>query len=282
MPAAAGAIAASDAAPSAVRRPDVERSGAERFFSSPGFPKGRNPLARFSALFPRGKRASRRSAKPSERIIVWQDLARANHVIHISISSHIKGSSYAAAQEAARSFDHVTVVDSGHLSSGEGLLALEACRMVREGLEPEQIVRALEDRRALVHTSFIVDSLEYLERAGLVGHRVAKLSKALMLRPVLRLRDGEIRIGRVYLGSRETAWRKYFAAQLSAMAAADRRRLFVTYVGLSQKELAALRAEIDRRGGFETVYLQKASPAIAVNCGPGTFGLLFLDAAEGQ
>ena len=26
---------------------------------------------------------------------------------------------------------------------------------------------------------------------------------------------------------------------------------------------------------FEKVYLQKASPAISINCGPGTFGLLY-------
>ena len=42
----------------------AQRSGA--ILLAPGFPKGRSPLARFSALFPRWKRASRRSAKPSE------------------------------------------------------------------------------------------------------------------------------------------------------------------------------------------------------------------------
>ena len=26
---------------------------------------------------------------------------------------------------------------------------------------------------------------------------------------------------------------------------------------------------------FDEIYCQKASPAVAVNCGPGTFGLLF-------
>jgi hypothetical protein len=31
---------------------------------------------------------------------------------------------------------------------------------------------------------------------------------------------------------------------------------------------------------FERVYLQKASSAIASNCGPGTFGLLFMKKNE--
>ena len=47
-PASAGAAAAPDAAPSAVRRPDVERSGAERFFYFSWVSKGPQP---FGALF---------------------------------------------------------------------------------------------------------------------------------------------------------------------------------------------------------------------------------------
>ncbi len=51
--------------------------------------------------------------------------------------------------------------------------------------------------------------------------------------------------------------------------------LFVTYVGMTQKELDEVESMIRRRKEFKNIYFQKASPAIAVNCGPGTFGLLF-------
>lgn len=71
--------------------------------------------------------------------------------------------------------------------------------------------------------------------------------------------------------------RRYIASELRAMASVDQRLLFVTYVGLSQKELGLIRAEIEKKGRFDQVIFQKASSAIAANCGPGTFGLLFAE-----
>jgi hypothetical protein len=56
----------------------------------------------------------------------------------------------------------------------------------------------------------------------------------------------------------------------------DKRILFVTYVGLTQKDLDWITGEIKKKMDFDRIYFQKASPAIAVNCGPGTFGLLFM------
>ena len=88
-----------------------------------------------------------------------EQLSRANHVLHVSISSKLAGSGCQNARAAAEAFSNVTVVDSGHLSSGEGLLALEAARLAREGLAPGEIAARLENGRELIHTSFIVDSL---------------------------------------------------------------------------------------------------------------------------
>ena len=36
-----------------------------------------------------------------------------------------------------------------------------------------------------------------------------------------------------------------------------------------------IRNEVEKRVHFDEIYYQQASPAIATNCGPGCFGLLF-------
>ena len=110
-----------------------------------------------------------------------------------------------------------------------------------------------------------------------MGPRATQIANTLLVHPVLKLKRGELRVGGIYLGSRERAWRRYIASELRAMASVDQRLLFVTYVGLSQKELGLIRAEIEKKGHFDQVIFQKASPAIAANCGPGTFGLLFAE-----
>ena len=56
----------------------------------------------------------------------------------------------------------------------------------------------------------------------------------------------------------------------------DRSILFITYSGLDEKKLQYIQELVRQYCPFERVYLQKASSAIVSNCGPGSFGLLFL------
>ncbi|MCR4556312.1 MAG: DegV family EDD domain-containing protein [Saccharofermentans sp.] len=206
-----------------------------------------------------------------------KQLAYANNIIHISISSKIEHSGYKPALEASKSFDNVFVIDSAHLSSGQGIMALVACRMVEAGLPPEQIVKELENMKKKIHTSFIVDNLDFLARAGQVGNGTANIVKSLMGRPVLVLRKGKMGVGMTYFGSRETAWRAYINSVLSRGSNIDTRVLFVTYVGITKKDTDWIKEQIEKHMHFDEIYFRQASPAIAVNCGPGTFGLLYME-----
>ncbi len=205
-----------------------------------------------------------------------KQLEHANNVVHISISSLVENSGYHAAAEAGRSFDNVFVIDSGHLSSGQGLLAIEAARLVEEGYGAEEIVEKVLAAKKRVHTSFVVDSLDYLARAGQIGRRTADIVNALMIHPVLSMKKGVLSLGGFYFGTRESSWRKYVSWSLKTINKIDTRVLFVTYVSLSNKEKEVIAEEISKRMNFEKIYFHEASPVIAVNCGPGTFGMLFM------
>ena len=69
--------------------------------------------------------------------------AKNDFVIHVCISMDFS-CCYQNAKLAAADFDNVYVVDSRNLSTGHGLVVLEAERMAREGMEPEAIVAALD------------------------------------------------------------------------------------------------------------------------------------------
>ena len=214
------------------------------------------------------------SVKEVEEFFARQ-LTVANNIIHISISSKVENSGYPVALEAAKSFDSVFVFDSAHLSSGQGILAVEACRLAEAGKSPDEILQYLEATKEKVHTSFIVDNLDFLSRAKQVGKRFANLINSLMGRPVLVLRRGKMGLGMLYFGSRKKAWKKYINMSLASDGPVDTRMLFVTYVGISNRDLDWIREQIAKKMTFDQVYFQQASPAISVNCGPGTFGLLW-------
>ena len=206
-----------------------------------------------------------------------KQLTFANNVIHISISSKIEHSGFKPAVEASKSFDNVFVIDSSHLSSGQGLLAIMACRMAEAGLSAEQIVKELEITKKKVHTSFIVDNLDFLARSGQIGNGTANVVKSLMGRPVLRMRKGKLGVGLTFFGSKEKAWKAYISSVLSHSAVIDTRILFVTYVGISKRDTDWIKEQIEAITHFDEIYFKQASPAIAVNSGPGTFGLLYME-----
>lgn len=213
-------------------------------------------------------------AKDHESFFARQ-LSYANNVIHITISSKIGNSGYPNACEASKAFDNVFVYDSGHLSSAQGLMVLEACRMAESGMSPKHIMEELSDIKQKIHTSFIVDNLDYLSRAGQVNARTANIVKSLMGRPVLVLKKGRMKLGKLYFGSSKTAWKYYINACLSSSSRIDNRMLFVTYVGLNKKDMDWIKEYVEKKMKFDEIIFQQACASIAVNCGPGTFGLLF-------
>lgn len=202
-------------------------------------------------------------------------LSGANNILHMCISSRVAHTGYHKACEGASTFDNVKVFDTGHLSSGQGIIALKAAQMASEGFSAEDIIRFLERFKKLVSTSFIVDNLDYLARSGQVGYRIAAICKAIMFRPVIKMKGGKMTLSGFYFGSRKRAWIKYITSTLSSVSDIDTENLFITYVGLTKSDLDFIKDAVSKKIEFKNVYCQKASPSIAVNSGPGTFGLLF-------
>ena len=220
-----------------------------------------------------------RSVAPSveqyERFFGAQ-LAGAQHVIHISVS-HGVSKSIDNAREAAKAFDNVTVVDSYGLSSGTGLLALYAARLSEGGASATTILEALPKVRAQISTSFVMKSGKWLERGGRVSSFVNAMLDAFLLHPVVELRDGEMRSRTAGFSTYRD---RYIRGTFRRHRDPDPSVLFIPHVGLSARELEEIRNGVAKYAHFDRVITVKASSAVAVNCGPGTFGLMFRESGD--
>ncbi|MCR5774103.1 MAG: DegV family EDD domain-containing protein [Lachnospiraceae bacterium] len=227
-------------------------------------------------MFKEKKRAYMKEISLEDYESFFADLLQfANNIIHFSVSSKVNASSYQRAVEASKSFDNVRIVDTGQISSGQGLIALEAGRMSVEGMDAGEIISEIEEKKNRIVTSFVVDNMDFLARTNKISKGIASITKAFMIRSVLSFRKGKIVLSRIYVGSREHARSNYIKHVLRKPDTIDRRVLFITHVGLTRKELKQIRDEVESRVVFDEVYYQKASPSIATTTGPGTFGLLF-------
>ncbi len=229
-----------------------------------------------SYMSDKGKNARSESpeAKDYEEFFAEQ-LTRAQYIIHIAMAKN-SSKGYENALKASKTFDNVLVVDSGHLSSGMGILALEAERCASEGMSPEEIVKELENIKKRINTSFIVGSTEYLARSGRISAKVNTICEAFMLHPVIMLKKSSMTVAAIRMGMRDTIWRKYIKSTLKNTEDIDRQILFITHAGLTRSELMGIEAQVRKKVDFENVIYQKASPAISANCGPDSFGLLFM------
>ena len=205
-------------------------------------------------------------------------LANANNVIHLSLSSGFETSSYNTALEAAAAFDNVTVVDSKHMTCGQGLMALMAARMTEAGMGVNEIVPILNRLHLRIHSSFMLDNLDYAARAGQSSKGYARFMNALMLHPISYMKNGKFVSKGMLMGSRERVWKRYISQSLSGFKA-DHIVLFVNHVGLSKKEIEWIRAEIEKKEQFNAIYFVPTSPVVSISCGPGAFGISVVEKA---
>ena len=207
-------------------------------------------------------------------------LTGANNVIHITAGRGVS-QAYPIACAAAESFNNVTVVDSAHLSSGTGMLAIYAAQLAQAGKPVDDILPALNSYRERIVSSFVIDTADYLVRAGRTSRRVKLISDALLLHPQFQMLRGRLRTVRLFLGRPERVRHKYIASTFKRYPPADGGMLFLTHVGLSAREREAILREACRLARFDRVIVQSASSAISANCGPGTYGLIYATGTEG-
>ena len=200
-------------------------------------------------------------------------LMKANNIVHIAMGSKL-ADGYEKAMRAAEAFDNVTVIDSGHLSSGMGMCVLEAKKLLKEGYSPEQISEELKAVKKRIYTGFIVDDTSYLTRSGLMKPLINTLCNAFLLHPVLIMQNGRMS-ARFMAGSRKRVWERYVRRVLKNPDNIDKEEIYITHVGLDQEELKMIRSLVEKRVKADKIVFQKASSALSAICGPETFGIIF-------
>ena len=204
-----------------------------------------------------------------------RELKKAHHLIYITLTT---GSSreYGRAMNVAKSFDNVTVINSENLSSGTGILTMIAARLAGQGFPVDRIVSELEEAKGFIRTSFAISSTDIMVRRGRISPFMNNVLNTLWLRPILRMKDDNLGVGKLIMGSEQKCFEKYIKYALPANTAVDKSFVFITYAGMSEDELMWVQEKVLERVKFEHVIFQKASAGISSNCGGGTFGLLYL------
>ena len=110
----------------------------------------------------------------------------------ITLASTLSGT-YQSALIAAEDYeDRIYVVDSLNATIGSGILVELAVKYAESGMSAKEIAKNLEEERDKICLMGIVDTLEYLKKGGRISKTAAVAGEVLGIKPVLRIKDGEI------------------------------------------------------------------------------------------
>ncbi|MBO5891559.1 MAG: DegV family protein [Oscillospiraceae bacterium] len=196
-------------------------------------------------------------------------------VIHITIGSGFS-SCYQNACIAAEDFPNVRVIDSQNLSTGQGHVVLEACRLAKTCESLDEIADKLNTFTPKVEASFLLDQLKYMVKGGRCSSVAALGANLLNLKPCIEVRDGKMSAVKKYRGSYAKCLANYVKDRLADREDIVRNELFLTYTTVTDECLAAVKEAIAEHGNFETVYETEAGCTVSCHCGPATLGVLFI------
>ena len=196
-------------------------------------------------------------------------------IIHISLGSGFS-SSYQNACIAAGDFPNVRVIDSMNLSTGQGHVVLEACRLAKECEDLDEIAEKLNAFAPRVEASFLLDQLKYMVKGGRCSATAALGANLLNLKPCIEVKDGKMSVVKKYRGTYSKCLASYVKDRLADREDIVRDELFLTYTPVDDDCLAAVKNAIEQYGNFATVYETTAGCTVSCHCGPGTLGVLFV------
>lgn len=197
-------------------------------------------------------------------------------VVHFNISAEMSSSHNNACVAAGR-LQNVYVVDSRSLSTGTGLLVLDACDMAAAGMPVEDIVARANKRKEAVQASFIIDSLEFLFKGGRCSSLAYFGANLLHINPSILVSNGKMDTWKKRPGRYERCIDKYVETVKENFTTPDKKRCFVTHTkmedGLTERVVDAVKSW----GIFDEVLDTTAGCTVTSHCGANTIGVLFIN-----
>jgi DegV family protein with EDD domain len=142
---------------------------------------------------------------PFEFAEVFKAADEANdELIFFSISSGVSGSYQSACLAAADYSDNIHVVDTRQFCISEFIIVQRAVQLRDQGMGAKEIVDVISEEMKKAHVISVFDTLEYLKLGGRLSSAAAFAGSVLMIKPVITIENGEVKVIGKARGSRNS------------------------------------------------------------------------------
>jgi DegV family protein with EDD domain len=125
----------------------------------------------------------------------YKDLSKSTDQICVITHSQQFTQTYAHAQAARSGLlgrCEIVIIDSQSTSLGQGYLVETISRAAQEGSSIDDIVQIARNVVPRIYSVYYVNTLDYIQRAGLIGETQAILGAMLNIKPLLTIEDGKM------------------------------------------------------------------------------------------
>lgn len=200
--------------------------------------------------------------------------------IYIAFSSQLSGTYSTAVmilnqvKEEYPDFQ-LTIIDTKCASLGQGLVVLEAVRLVNNGIPMNEIIAHVQSFAASMEHLFTVNDLDYLAKGGRVSKASAFLGGLLNIKPLLNVEDGKL------VPLEKLRGKKKLLLRIIELMKERGSELDQQIIGISHADNAETAQEI-KAIFLETfhpkeVMVTEIGAVIGAHTGPGTIAIFFLN-----
>ncbi|MGZ6503134.1 MAG: DegV family protein, partial [Tumebacillaceae bacterium] len=203
-----------------------------------------------------------------------QILDNGDDIYYVGLASTLSGTMQAAkiARNLLDEPERVTIFDTLNVAFAQGLLAMEAAKLVKAGKNADEITATLTALRAREHVVIHLASLDNIRRSGRINNLAYLFGSLLNIKPILMI-DNE---GVVQVYERARGKKNAHAAMLRYLQEFVPDENYVLGVGhTTEPEKAdAIRAELAELGIHNTVSFE-ISGVIGAHAGYGAIGFIY-------
>ncbi|MCF0104763.1 MAG: DegV family EDD domain-containing protein [Eggerthellaceae bacterium] len=174
----------------------------------------------------------------------------------------------------------VYVIDSCSLSSAQGMEAIDAIKLIKEGKRASEIFEYFEKNNKKYIATVLLDTLDYMKAGGRCTSLKNFLSAALLIKPALISKPeehGMLGVGKKYRGKGKNVIIKYIGDIVDHFKdKIDRSYCMISYTTLLEfDQRKVVNDFIESNKLFEKCILTRAGVAVGTHVGPRCTGFMF-------
>ena len=206
-------------------------------------------------------------------------LEQGTDILYIAFSSGMSGS-YLAAINARDEVsprwpkNKIVIVDSLAASSGEGLLAVSAAKLMKAGRTLEEVAAWVEQNKHCLNAWVTVDDLMYLKRSGRITTTEAFLGSVLGVKPIIHVNSEGKLVPVKKVRGRKQALKTLLESMAGFAPGYESQNIYISH-GDCLEEAKVLAEMIQERYKPRSVELFSIGPVVGSHSGPGTIALFF-------